>query len=71
MANENQSNRTQLTDLPATEQEMTAEEMAQVQGGTTHKETRSNPTVAAALPPPDSKNQTPLPPAPGKTSVPL
>ena len=50
MSNENETNRTQLTDLPVAEQEMTAEEMAQVQGGKTTNETRSNPTIAAALP---------------------
>ena len=33
MSNENQPNRTQLTDLPVAEQELTGQEMAQVQGG--------------------------------------
>ena len=33
MSNENPTNRTQLTDLPVTEQEMTAEEMENVLGG--------------------------------------
>ena len=40
------TNRTQLTDLSDAEQEMTRTEMEQVEGGTTTKETRSNPTIA-------------------------
>ena len=44
MSNETKTNRTQLTDLPVAEQEMTAEEMENVQGGRTYHESRSNQT---------------------------
>ena len=51
MSNE-QKNRTLIEDLPVAEQEMTAEEMANVQGGKTYFESRSNQTIAAVAPPP-------------------
>ena len=70
MSNETKTNRTELTDLPVTEQEMTAEEMENVQGGKTFYEARSNqtktdtaPPITAAIAPtplPLGKNQTPL-----------
>ena len=68
MSNETKTNRTQLTDLPVAEQEMTAEEMENVQGGKKYFESRSNVTSAppptGGLPkePPTAtpKNQTPL-----------
>lgn len=71
MSNE-QKTRTLIEDLPVTEQEMTTEEMENVQGGKTYFESRSNTTIAPKEPPPNpTKTQTPLPPAPGKTQTPL
>ena len=68
MSNKTKTNRTQLTDLPVAEQEMTAEEMENVQGGKKYAESRSNitsaPSPAGALPKDfpttTPKNQTPL-----------
>ena len=68
MPNEQKKSRTLIEDLPVAEQEMTAEEMGNVQGGKKYAESRSNvtsaPPPAGALPkePPTvtPKNQTPL-----------
>lgn len=60
MSNENPTNRTQLTDLPVAEQEMTAEEMENVLGGKIPP--KVSPQIAAS-----PSTQVPIaPPTPGK-----
>ena len=68
MSNE-QKTRTLIEDLPVAEQELTAEEMENVQGGKTYFESRSNTT---SVPPPIGPPKEPppatpttVPPAPG------
>ncbi len=62
MSNETKTNRTQLTDLPIAEQEMTAEEMAKVQGGKLQVPAQPQVTTAPSTPVPIE------PPIPGKPS---
>ena len=68
MSNEQKNSRTLIEDLPVAEQELTAAEMEQVEGGKAYYESRSNTAKAAPLPDP-TKTQTPL--APGKSQTPL
>lgn len=50
MANQPKSPRTLLADLPAAEQELTTDDMKNVQGGKTFYESRRN-EIASATPP--------------------
>lgn len=53
MSNETKTNRTQLTDLPVAEQELTGQEMEKVQGGTSNlNPSKSNINIAPAPAPP-------------------
>ena len=63
---ETKTNRTQLTDLPVAEQEMTAEEMENVQGGGATGFIKGAGTGTSSSP---TNPQTALPPSPGTTTT--
>ena len=65
MSNETKTNRTQLTDLPVAEQEMTAQEMAKVQGGKAAEEKKKDEQQIAGK----SGGTNPLSPAPNASTA--
>ncbi len=67
MTEQTKTNRTQLTDLPVAEQELTGQEMAQVQGGASNLNlSKSNINLAPAPGTPGGSITT-APPLGGKT----
>ena len=68
MLNKQKKNRTLIEDLPVAEQELTSQEMENVQGGKGYYESRSNTAKSDTPPPTPTTTPTSLLPPPTTTT---